>query len=241
MKARARIIAEGRVQSAGYRDEVENLALEFGIKGSVRNMAEKDRVEIVCEADERIIDKFLKNVKIKNEIIDVKKLTVKKTKPTGEFKTFKIIRKNKDSEIAERMDEAVKHLKGVKKGMYEVRDEVKGSREDIKGVRDEVKGSREDIQNMHKDMRKGQNCIKDSIQDMHKDLKSELKGFREESKQSFDSLNKNLTGFRDETKTEFQTIKTDYGKISQDLGKAVDSINTIAKSIEKLAEAIAKK
>ncbi|PIV68754.1 MAG: hypothetical protein COS08_05985, partial [Euryarchaeota archaeon CG01_land_8_20_14_3_00_38_12] len=128
MKARARIIAEGRVQSAGYRDEVENLALEFGIKGSVRNMAEKDRVEIVCEADERIIDKFLKNVKIKNEIIDVKKLTVKKTKPTGEFKTFKIIREDKDSEIAERMDEAVKHLKGVKKGMYEVRDEVKGSR-----------------------------------------------------------------------------------------------------------------
>jgi len=74
-----------------------------------------------------------------------------------------------------------------------------------------------------------------------KDMHQELKGFREESKQSFDSLNKNLTGFRDETKTEFQTIKTDYGKISQDLGKAVDSINTIAKSIEKLAEAIAKK
>ena len=155
MKARARIIAEGRVQSAGYRDEVENLALEFGIKGSVRNMAEKDRVEIVCEADERIIDKFLKNVKIKNEIIDVKKLTVKKTKPTGEFKTFKIIREDKDSEIAERMDEAVKHLKGVKKGMYEVRDEVKGSRKDIKGVGDEVKEFRletkENFQTMKND------------------------------------------------------------------------------------------
>ncbi|PJB22206.1 MAG: hypothetical protein CO114_01330 [Euryarchaeota archaeon CG_4_9_14_3_um_filter_38_12] len=175
MKARARIIAEGRVQSAGYRDEVENLALEFGIKGSVRNMAEKDRVEIVCEADERIIDKFLKNVKIKNEIIDVKKLTVKKTKPTGEFKTFKIIREDKDSEIAERMDEAVKHLKGVKKGMYEVRDEVKGSRKDIKGVGDEVKEFRletkENFQTMKNDYGKISLYMERIIESTEKDRK----------------------------------------------------------------------
>jgi len=175
MKARARIIAEGRVQSAGYRDEVENLALEFGIKGSVRNMAEKDRVEIVCEADERIIDKFLKNVKIKNEIIDVKKLTVKKTKPTGEFNTFKIIREDKDSEIAERMDEAVKHLKGVKKGMYEVRDEVKGSRKDIKGVGDEVKEFRletkENFQTMKNDYGKISLYMERIIESTEKDRK----------------------------------------------------------------------
>ncbi len=175
MKARARIIAEGRVQSAGYRDEVENLALEFGIKGSVRNMAEKDRVEIVCEADERIIDKFLKKIKIKNEIIDVKKLTVKKTKPTGEFKTFKIIREDKDSEIAERMDEAVKHLKGVKKGMYEVRDEVKGSRKDIKGVGDEVKEFRletkENFQTMKNDYGKISLYMERIIESTEKDRK----------------------------------------------------------------------
>jgi len=175
MKARARIIAEGRVQSAGYRDEVENLALEFGIKGSVRNMAEKDRVEIVCEADERIIDKFLKKIKIKNEIIDVKKLTVKKTKPTGEFNTFKIIREDKDSEIAERMDEAVKHLKGVKKGMYEVRDEVKGSRKDIKGVGDEVKEFRletkENFQTMKNDYGKISLYMERIIESTEKDRK----------------------------------------------------------------------
>jgi len=175
IKARARIIAEGRVQSAGYRDEVENLALEFGIKGSVRNMAEKDRVEIVCEADERIIDKFLKKIKIKNEIIDVKKLTVKKTKPTGEFNTFKIIREDKDSEIAERMDEAVKHLKGVKKGMYEVRDEVKGSRKDIKGVGDEVKEFRletkENFQTMKNDYGKISLYMERIIESTEKDRK----------------------------------------------------------------------
>ena len=175
MRVRAKVVAKGKVQSAGYRDEVEDVALYLGIKGFVRNMEEKDRVEIVCEADERIIDKFLKKIKIKNELIDVKKLTVKKTKPTGEFKTFKIIRKNKDSEIAERMDEAVKHLKGVKKGMYEVRDEVKGSRKDIKGVGDEVKEFRletkENFQTMKNDYGKISLYMERIIESTEKDRK----------------------------------------------------------------------
>lgn len=175
MRVRAKVVAKGKVQSAGYRDEVEDVALYLGIKGFVRNMEEKDRVEIVCEADERIIDKFLKKIKIKNEIIDVKKLTVKKTKPTGEFKTFKIIREDKDSEIAERMDEAVKHLKGVKKGMYEVRDEVKGSRKDIKGVGDEVKEFRletkENFQTMKNDYGKISLYMERIIESTEKDRK----------------------------------------------------------------------
>jgi len=50
---RARIVAEGKVQSVGYRDEVEDIAIDLGVKGFVRNMVEKDRVEIVCEADEK--------------------------------------------------------------------------------------------------------------------------------------------------------------------------------------------
>ena len=175
MRVRAKVVAKGKVQSAGYRDEVEDVALYLGIKGFVRNMEEKDRVEIVCEADERIIDKFLKKIKIKNELIDVKKLTVKKTKPTGEFKTFKIIREDKDSEIAERMDEAVKHLKGVKKGMYEVRDEVKGSRKDIKGVGDEVKEFRletkENFQTMKNDYGKISLYMERIIESTEKDRK----------------------------------------------------------------------
>jgi len=168
MRVRAKVVAKGKVQSAGYRDEVEEVALDLGIKGFVRNMEEKDRVEIVCESDERIIDKFLKKIKIKNEIIDVKKLDVKKIKPTGEFKTFRIIRGDKDSEIAERMDEAVKHLKGVKKGLYEVRDEVKGSRDDIKGVRDEVKGSRDDIKGVRDEVKGSRGDVREMHQDMNK-------------------------------------------------------------------------
>ena len=184
---RARIIVEGKVQSAGYRDEVEDIALDLGITGFVRNMVEKDRVEIVCEADEKVIDEFLKNVKIKNEIIDVKKLTAKKTKPTGEFKAFRVIRGDKDSEIAERMDEAVKHLKGMKKGLYGVRDEVKGSREDIKGVRDEIREFRTETKESFNSLDEKYHVVSQSLKssdETQKMMKEELSEMRKEFSQS---------------------------------------------------------
>jgi len=56
---------------------------------------------------------------------------MKKTKPIGEYKTFKAIRGDKDSETAERMDEVVKHLKGMKR-------EIRSSRGDIKEVGQKV-------------------------------------------------------------------------------------------------------
>ncbi|MBA3043591.1 hypothetical protein FP804_00460 [archaeon] len=184
---RARIIVEGKVQSAGYRDEVEDIALDLGITGFVRNMVEKDRVEIVCEADEKVIDEFLKNVKIKNEIIDVKKLTAKKTKPTGEFKAFRVIRGDKDSEIAERMDEAVKHLKGMKKGLYGVRDEVKGSREDIKGVREEIREFRTETKESFNSLDEKYHVVSQSLKssdETQKMMKEELSEMRKEFSQS---------------------------------------------------------
>ena len=207
---RARIIVEGKVQSAGYRDEVEDIALDLGITGFVRNMVEKDRVEIVCEADEKVIDEFLKNVKIKNEIIDVKKLTAKKTKPTGEFKAFRVIRGDKDSEIAERMDEAVKHLKGMKKGLYGVRDEVKGSREDIKGVREEVKGSREDM----------------------KGVRDEIREFRTETKESFNSLDEKYHVVSQSLKSSDETQKMMKDELSEMRKEFSQSRGQIAKLVE---------
>jgi len=213
MRVRAKVVAKGKVQSAGYRDEVEEVALDLGIKGFVRNMEEKDRVEIVCESDERIIDKFLKKIKIKNEIIDVKKLDVKKIKPTGEFKTFRIIRGDKDSEIAERMDEAVKHLKGVKKGLYEVRDEVKGSRDDIKGVRDEVKGSRDDIKGVRDEVKGSRDDIKG--------VRDEVKGSRGDVREMHQDMNKR-----------FDWVAEKYG----DIGAGITSIKDDLKELKNMGK-----
>ena len=68
---RAKIVAEGDVQKAGYRDIVEDIAVKLGVKGFVENLRDKT-VCIVCEAEKKVIDRFVDAIKIKNDIVDVK-------------------------------------------------------------------------------------------------------------------------------------------------------------------------
>jgi len=153
---RAKIVAEGNVQKADYRDIIEDIAVKLGVKGFVENLRDKT-VCVVCEAKKEVIDRFVDAIKIKNDIVDVKSVKIVETSPaTNEFKYFDIKYGSPEEELGERMVAAVKY---AKLALHETR-----------GVGEEVKGSREDIQNMHKDMRKGQNCIKDSIQNMHQDM-----------------------------------------------------------------------
>jgi len=165
---RAKIVAEGDVQKAGYRDIVEDIAVKLGVKGFVENLRDKT-VCVVCEAEKDVVNRFVDAIKIKNDIVDVKNVKVVETSPaTNEFEYFDIKYGGPEEELGERMVAAVKYaklalhetrvvgeeVKGSREDIKGVRDEVKGSREDIKGVRDEVKGSRKDIKGMHQDMNK---------------------------------------------------------------------------------------
>ena len=151
---RARIVAEGDVQKAGYRDIVEDIAVKLGVKGFVENLRDKT-VCIVCEAEKKVIDRFVDAIKIKNDIVDVKSVKIVETSPaTDAFKYFDIKYGSPEEELGERMVAAVKYAKLALHETRVVGEEVKGSREDIKGVRDEVKGSRKDIKGMHQDMNK---------------------------------------------------------------------------------------
>ena len=98
---RAKIVAEGNVQRAGYRDIVEDIAVKLGVKGFVENLRDGN-VGIVCEAEEEIIDKFVKKIKIKKDFIDVKDVNIsEKTKPTGEFEYFDIECGSPEEELGE--------------------------------------------------------------------------------------------------------------------------------------------
>ena len=151
---RARIVAEGDVQKAGYRDIVEDISVKLGVKGFVENLRDKT-VCIVCEGEKDAVDKFVDAIKIKNDIVDVKSVKIVETSPaTDAFKYFDIKYGSPEEELGERMVAAVKYAKLALHETRVVGEEVKGSREDIKGVRDEVKGSRKDIKGMHQDMNK---------------------------------------------------------------------------------------
>jgi len=57
-----RLTVSGRVQGVGYRYFVEDSALLLGIKGFVRN-THGNKVEIVCQGDEKTLEQFFTSVK----------------------------------------------------------------------------------------------------------------------------------------------------------------------------------
>lgn len=120
MAINVKLIATGDVQKVGYRDKVQKIALEMGIKGYVRNL-EDQTVEIVCEGDQKTIEKFKKAIAIKKGFINVKEIkAVKTSKATNKFKIFSIKRGNGNYELAERLDTAIIYLDATK-------NEIKGA------------------------------------------------------------------------------------------------------------------
>lgn len=140
MRVRARIVAEGDVQKAGYRDIVEDIAVKLGVKGFVENLRDKT-VCVVCEGEKDVVDRFVDAIKIKNDIVDVKSVKIVETSSaTNEFEYFDIKYGSPEEELGERMVAAVKY---AKLALHETR-----------GVGSEVKDYRKDIQKMHQDMNK---------------------------------------------------------------------------------------
>ena len=62
MKKQAHVYYSGRVQGVGFRFTAENIAIELGITGWVKNLGD-GRVEIVAEAEEEVLEKFLERIK----------------------------------------------------------------------------------------------------------------------------------------------------------------------------------
>jgi acylphosphatase/uncharacterized protein YukE len=212
---RVRIIVRGKIQKVGYRTKVKNIAEELDVKGEVSNLPD-GAIKIIAEGEKDVLDKFIKELKIKNELINVQGITSRFENATGEFKEFtKVVREEK-KETHERLDSAVEYLKElivtVKSGDMIIADKIDTSTKVLGGKQDKMLEKQDETIAAIKGLDKKQDVMIDT-----------------------------LKGFREETKNEFQIIKTDYGRISQDLGKAVDSINRIAKSIETLAKAIAEK
>ena len=78
----------GRVQGVGFRYTVQNLALQYNVRGYVRNMAD-GRVELVMEGPEPEMDHLLDNLKSRMSGF-IKKIVVDHAPATGEFQDFYI-------------------------------------------------------------------------------------------------------------------------------------------------------
>ncbi len=63
---KARLVITGQVQGVGYRAYIKQIARNLHIKGQVKNL-DNGSVEVYCELDGEIIDKFKKNIYIEGK------------------------------------------------------------------------------------------------------------------------------------------------------------------------------
>lgn len=111
MIKKAILVVEGKVQNVGYRDFVEEKAMEFNILGEIENLEDRNKVRIIAEADEETIKKFIESIKVKKYPISVNSITEQWNEPSCQYKTFEIKRGNLKEEMFERADTAVKYLR----------------------------------------------------------------------------------------------------------------------------------
>ncbi|MBI3316012.1 MAG: acylphosphatase [Candidatus Omnitrophica bacterium] len=87
--ARAHVFYNGHVQGIGFRYTAERLALELGLVGWVKNIAD-GRVEIVCEGPRETLELFLKKIAESPLGPHIKKRVCEWETPTHEFGDFSI-------------------------------------------------------------------------------------------------------------------------------------------------------
>ncbi len=117
MERRAEIVLKGRVQKAGYRDYIDEVAFDLNLSGWVKNLGD-GTVKVVCEGRSKDIEEFINKIKIREYPIRVDEAIVEYFPATGEFKDFAIIR---DEDIVfatyERMDAAGRYMREMNKNL----------------------------------------------------------------------------------------------------------------------------
>ena len=180
---RARIIVSGRVQKAGYKDTVDEIAYYLGLKGYVKNL-DDGTVEVVCEGDKEDIEEFVEKIRVREYPIFVESVKVEYSEPTGEFKHFDIIREKDITEATyERMDAAARYMRGMNKNLGE---KIDGLGENL------GKNLGEKIDSMHQDMNQRFDWVAEKYGDIGagiisiKDDLKELKNMRNDVKEMKD-------------------------------------------------------
>ncbi len=153
MEKRAEIIIHGRVQKAGFRDLIDEIAFDLDLTGYVKNL-EDGTVQVICEGEEDSIKELLEKINIRQYPIRVEKTDVEYKKPTGEFKSFEIIREEDlTTATYERMDMAVRYMREMNANLSQKIDGLGGSigskidqnREEITG---EIRSLRGDFRSL---------------------------------------------------------------------------------------------
>jgi acylphosphatase len=137
------IVLSGRVQKAGFRDFIDEIAFNLNLNGYVKNL-DDGTVQIICEGEDENIKELLKKVNITQYPIRVENIDVVYKRSTGEYKTFEIIREEDlTTATYERMDAAVRYMGEMNSNLGQKIDGV-GDKIDSVGEKIDVVGEKID-------------------------------------------------------------------------------------------------
>ena len=88
-----RIVARstGKVQAVGYRAFCADEAMRLHIEGFARNLPDGRTVEVIAEADEPTLRRFVARLREGPPLAMVKDVEFRWEEPTGEFKGFEAV------------------------------------------------------------------------------------------------------------------------------------------------------
>ena len=89
MKKHIQVLYSGRVQGVGFRFTAEESARRLGVVGWVKNLRD-GRVELVAEGDERMLTRFLEDIRTGPMQNFIKDTEVSWSTATNEFHEFDI-------------------------------------------------------------------------------------------------------------------------------------------------------
>jgi acylphosphatase/archaellum component FlaC len=177
MIKRADIILKGRVQKAGFRDYIDEVAYDLDIKGWVKNL-EDNTVKIVCEGKKESLDKLITRIQIKEYPIRVEEAIVEFSPPLGEFNDFTIIREEDIVHATyERMDAAGRYMREMNRNLGGKFDKMLDKQDQMLGKQDQMLGK----QDLHIEItRNGFDDIKEELKTGFHDVNNEIKDVRNE-------------------------------------------------------------
>ena len=85
------IIFRGRVQGVGFRETLRRYALNLGVKGFARNLADGS-VELIAQSDEAVLQKLLEAVKARPRGAKIKECHVTPKMDDETYQNFSIQR-----------------------------------------------------------------------------------------------------------------------------------------------------
>ncbi len=198
MQKRAEIIIYGRVQKAGFRDFIDEIAFDLNINGYVKNLKD-GTVQVICEGEESGIGELLEKINIRQYPVRVEKMDVKYENPTGEFRTFEIIREEDLTEATyERMDAAARYMREMNSSLGNKIDglgEGLGSKIDglgeglgskIDGLGSKIDGLGSKIDGLGEELGNKIDGVGDKIDRNREEITSEIRSLRDDFRSHID-------------------------------------------------------